>query len=338
MLLLAALVVAVLGASGCRSGRTARMNTGKYEETKLLMGTTVTVTLYGEPDRDLKRAADAGFTEIEKQSSIFSRYDPDSELSHLNAKGAGTLPVSREMADMLARCLEICHATDGAFDMTVGPLSAVWRKARETSNAPTEPDIREAMERTGCDKLTVDVKNRTVTFATPGMSLDLGGIAKGYITERAADAIKNQGVTRALINAGGDITAVGVKPGGEMWTLGIQNPRVRGDYLAKVFIKDAAVVTSGDYEQYFEKNGKRESHIIDPRTGHGAAETISVTVIAPEAELADALATGLSVLGPDKGLALLERRFPQAQALIITPDKKLHYSPGFKKFMNPQYH
>jgi len=324
-------------AQGCRkpAGRTGP---ALYKDTKLLMGTTVTITLYGESQEKLTSVAEAAFAEIERLSAVFSRYDPESELSRLNQKAeqAGAYQVSEQMADMLVRCKEICTATGGAFDITVGPLSAVWRAARDTGQAPAH-EIRDAMQKMGCDKLSVGKSEDQINFAVAGMSLDLGGIAKGFITERAAQVIKQKGVSRALINAGGDITAVGEKPGGEPWALGIQNPRDPDDMIAKVLLKDAAVTTSGDYEQFFEKDGKRESHIIDPRTGHGAAETISVTVIAPEAELADALATALSVLGPDQGLPLLAKAFPQVEALIITPDKKLHYSPGFKKYIAQDY-
>lgn len=334
--LFAALLLA--GTSGCR-GRSASPAPVQYKDTQLLMGTTVTITLYGDTREKLKPVADAGFAEIKRLSTIFSRYDPNSELSHLNELAArgGTFPVSPEMATMLERCHDICLATGGAFDITVGPLSAVWRKARDTGQPPGELEILAAMGRMGCENLSVDASHRTATFVVPRMSLDLGGIAKGFITERAAQVIKNKGVSSALINAGGDITAVGEKPGGEPWALGIQNPRDPEDMIAKVLLKDAAVTTSGDYQQFFEKDGRRESHIIDPRTGHGAAETISVTVIAPEAELADALATALSVLGPDQGLKLLKDSFPQAKALIITPDKKLHYSPGFKEYIAKDY-
>lgn len=336
---LALLILAtVLAAAGCRRGAQPS-GPAVYKDTQLLIGTTVTITLYGDDEHKLKRAAGAGFAEIERLNAVFSRYDPESELSKLNVKAArgGTFPVSAELAGILDLCLELCRETQDAFDITVGPLSAVWREARESGKTPSDTEIREAMSKTGCARLSVDKKRSAVTFSAPGMSLDLGGIAKGYITESAMRVIEGHGVQSAMINAGGDITASGTKPGGDLWALGIQNPREPDDVLARVLLKDAAVATSGDYQQFFEKNGRRESHIIDPRTGHGAAETISVTVIAPDNTLADTLATALSVLGPEHGFEVLKKNFPQAHALIITPDKKLHYSPGFKKFMAEQY-
>ena len=335
-ILIIMIIAMALGAGGCRRHEPAP---AQYKDTRVLMGTTVTITLYGASEAELEQAADAAFAEIERLSAVFSRYDPESELSRLNreAVDGGTHEVSPEMAAMLARCVALCHATGGAFDITVGPLSAVWRQARESGEPPAETHIRNALGKMGCDKIRVNMETNTVTLTVPGMSLDLGGIAKGFITGRAARVIADRGVSSALINAGGDMTALGDKPGGAPWALGIQNPREPGDVLATISLRDAAVTTSGDYEQFFEKNGKRESHIIDPRTGHGAAETISATVIAPLAERADALSTALSVLGPDQGMAMLEKEFPGVEALIITPDRKLHYSPGFKQYLADAY-
>ena len=307
----------------------------RFEFTEEKMGTFVTITIYDKDRARSEKAAAAAYKAIDEVNAVFSRYDKDSELSRINEAVAGTVDISPLMAQLTERSIQLCRDTGFAFDITMGPMVALWRQARESESAPSEEDIRAAMTKTGCHKLEIGDDKKQLTLKTDGMSLDFGGIAKGYATARAAEAIRRAGVTSALINAGGDITTVGSKPGNEPWATGIRNPRDADDYIAKVFLDDQAIATSGDYEQYFMNKGKRESHIVDPRTGHGADATISATVVADDATLADALATALSVLGPGPGIKLIEKKFPSAHALIITPDRKLHYSKGFKKYMNP---
>ncbi|MFH1538956.1 MAG: FAD:protein FMN transferase [bacterium] len=332
---LAAIAAALAaGGAGC-SKRAEEMR--KYEDTRLKMGTFVTVTLYGEGEERLKEVGEAAFAEIDRVNSVFSLYDEGSELSRLNRREGGAVGVSDEMAEMIERSVEISRATGGAFDVTMEPLVHLWREARESGRRPGGRQIAEAKRKTGYKKLRIQGKSLVLSFLESGMSLDFGAIAKGYAVERAAGVVREGGVESGLVNAGGDIRAVGAKPGGGPWVLGIQNPRKRKSVLLKVFLKDAAVATSGDYEQYFEEEGKgrHESHIIDPRTGHGTRKTISVTVIAPDAALADALATALSVLGPVEGLEVLEKSFPLAEALIVTPDESLVFSKGFKRYTEP---
>lgn len=330
---LAAFVAALaVGASGCSK----RAGAEKYEDTRLKMGTFVTVTLYGEDRERLKEVGNAVFEEIDRVSAVFNVYDEESEVSRLNRAAGGTVEVSETMAEMVERSIGISRATGGAFDVTVGPLVMLWRRARESGEKPSEAEIKKAMESVGYDKLNLPIKTNRVRFEVTGMSLDFGAIAKGYAVERAAEVVRASGVESGLINAGGDIRAVGAKPGDAPWALGIRDPRKRRSLLLEVYLKDAAVATSGDYEQYLEGEGERESHIIDPRTGHGTRKTISVTVIAPDAALADALATALSVLGPVEGLEVLEKSFPEADALIVTPDKRVVYSPDFRKHTKKQ--
>ena len=330
---IAAVIVCATFSSGCKKKTNVKDNS--LIETRMKMGTIVTLTLYGGDDSTRRSAADAAFAEIDRVNAIFSDYDRNSEVSKLNRNPARRVVVSTELGNILHQSLDLCRTTDGAFDVTVRPLVVLWRKARETGKAPSDSEIQDAMKRTGCEKLTLDMKHKALLRSAGGMELDFGGNAKGYAANRAAAAIKRHGIDAALINAGGDITALGEKPGGKPWVMGIQNPRNPDDYVARIYLIDEAVTTSGDYEKYFQKNGKRESHIVDPRTGHGASETISVTVIAPDAMLADGLSTALSVLGPDDGIKLIEEKYPQAQALIITPDRQLHYSGDFKKYLSP---
>ena len=252
-----------------------------------------------------------------------------SELSRVN-QNAGIRPVavSGELITVLRRALFFADITDGAFNPAIGPLVKLWGIGAEKARLPEEHEIAAALPLTNHRDVEVDEANRTVFLKHEGMSLDLGGIAKGYAADELAGILKEAGVRRAVIDLGGNIYAHGSKTAKQKWRIGIQNPlSPRGEYLAVEEAADKTLVTSGVYERFFEKDGIRYHHILDPKTGYPAdSGLLSVTVIAESSLDADALSTSLFVLGYDRGAGLLSR-FPGAEAVFVFSDASMKRCP-----------
>jgi len=295
------------------------------------MGTIVGITVYGKDEARAKAALEAAYVEIDRVEKLMSRYSENSEVSKLNKTGLTPFKASDELFMMLIKSIDYSEITGGAFDITVGPLMKVFRTSLEKGKAPDESAVANAASRVGFRKISLDSSSKTVVFESDGMEIDLGAIAKGYAADRAGAALKAVGAQSAIIDAGGDVLCVGSKPAGKPWTVALRNPRDPEDFLLKLAVKDLAVTTSGDYEQYFESNGKRFIHIMDPRTGKSATGCISATVIARTAMQADALSTSICVLGPSDGIKLIES-IDGVEALIVSQDRKLFRSSGFSKF------
>jgi thiamine biosynthesis lipoprotein len=272
------------------------------------MGTTFRIVLYAADEPTAQRAADAAFQRVKQLDDVMSDYKDTSELMVL-CRQAGSEPVavSQDLFSVLERGQELACRTDGAFDVTVGPISRLWRRSRRQKELPTPQRLAEALALVGHDKLLLDPKKRTAQLTKKGMLFDLGGIAKGYAADEAQSILKKHGSRSALVAAGGDIVVSDPPPGAKSWAVGIaplespDRPPTRTLQLA-----NAAVSTSGDAEQFVEIAGKRYSHILDPKTGLGLQGHSSVTVIAPNGTASDSLATAVSVLGPKKGLELID--------------------------------
>lgn len=282
----------------------------RFEFAQPHMGTLFRIVLYAPDEAAGKKAALAAFARVAELNRIMSDYDPTSELMRL-CKQAGGEPVrvSKELFDVLERAEEIARATDGAFDISIGPVVRLWRKARRTRQLPDAERLKEALARVDFSKIRLDRDRRTVRLLLMGMLLDLGGIAKGYAADAMLVVLAAHGIDRALVAAGGDVTVAEAPPGRKGWTVGIaplKDPSGPPTHL--LTLRRAGVSTSGDAEQYVEIDGKRYSHVADPRTGLGLNGRRSVSVIAPRGMDADALATAACVLGPEKGLAFLESR------------------------------
>jgi thiamine biosynthesis lipoprotein len=301
-----------------------RPEPGPLTETRLLMGTTVTVEAAGLAAKRLEDAVTAAFAEIARIEALMTPHRPESDISRLSA-AATEASVSVETAEVLRTGLAVAARSGGAFDPTLGRLKALWGIEAETPHIPTPTEIAAALEGTGPAALTVT--GTRVRKRMPQLAVDLGGIAKGYAIDRALAVLREHGVTSAAVNAGGDIGLLGDKQG-RPWRIGVQHPRRPGEILTTVAAVDRAVVTSGDYERYFERDGRRYHHLFDPATGFPADRCQSVTVLAPSAMLADALATALFVLGPEPGLALL-RDYPGVDALIVAADGRQYPSANF---------
>lgn len=306
----------------------------------LVMGTFARVTVIAPDSRASAKCIEAALAEIRKVDDLMSDYKDDSEISRVN-KAAFSRPVEvgEWTFEVIRRSMEFSRLTDGAFDITVGPLVRLFRKAKDKGIAPTPEQIADAKGRVGYEKLVLSDADRTVRFTVEGMSLDLGGIAKGYAVDKAIEAAQKLGASGAMVDIGGDVRCFGTPPKGrEKWIVGLQDPNIDdfggSGLLLKLQVSDAAVTTSGDYQQFAIIDGKRQSHIIDRRTGKGAEGLSSVTIIAPNATDADALATAVSVMGPEKGLELIEK-LPQTEAILIStaPEYKLTKTTGAEKFI-----
>jgi thiamine biosynthesis lipoprotein len=279
----------------------------RYEFNEPQMGTRFRIVLYAADEATARRASQAAFRRAAELNGIMSDYQPTSELMRLCAKAGGPpVPVSPDLFAVLDRSLDIARRTDGAFDVTVGPVVRLWRRARRTREMPAADQLAAARALVGYQMVTLDPKARTVRLAKPGMQLDVGGIAKGYAAEALQVVLKEHGVTRALVAAGGDIAVSGPPPDAPGWTVGVAAAPGEPTGGPTLVMHDAGVSTAGDAEQYVEINGKRYAHIIDPHTGLGLTDTWQVTVVARDDTTADGLDTGLAVLGPERGLKVVE--------------------------------
>ena len=275
----------------------------RFEFRKVLMGVECRIVLYARDVATAKRACTAAFDRIAQLDAIMSDYRPDSELMQLCAKAhEAPVKVSEDLFVVLKTALEIAKASGGAFDITVGPFVALWRRARQTKQLPTEAELVAAKEKVGWQKVQLDLKERTVRLLVAGMRLDLGGIAKGYAGDCALAVLRRFGITQAMVEFGGDIVLGDPPPKRKGWRIAL--PDAMGKPQKVLELKKCAVSTSGATEQFVEINGQRYAHIVDPRTGLGLTKQVLVTVIAKKGILSDPLATALCVLGEKEGQKL----------------------------------
>lgn len=266
------------------------------------MGGSVRIVLYAADRESADAAAQAAFAEVASVNAAMSDYLPDSEVSLLNRHaGLGKRGVSEPLFEVLRASQRFAALSGGAFDITVGPVVRLWRTARKEGRLPDEEARRAALRLVGFRLLTLDPEERAARLERAGMALDLGGIAKGYACDRACAELARRGIGRALVDAGGDMAMGDPPPGREAWRV-----RMSGDPGRVLRLARCGVATSGDTERYVEVGGRRYSHIVDPRTGMGLQRMHLVTVVGVDAMTADALATAVSVLGPEEGIALAE--------------------------------
>ncbi|MFH1531215.1 MAG: FAD:protein FMN transferase [Pseudomonadota bacterium] len=250
---------------------------------------------------------------VEVLEGTLSVYIRDSDLGVLNEKGVAD--VSEDTLVVIEQALRFCKSTEGAFDPTVASVIELWTHAGKTDKAPGDDELALALERVGCNKVETSHTRSRVRFTQQGMRLDLGGIAKGYIAAEAVNVMKKRGITRGIVDAGGDVVVFSGK-GDQPFRVGIKHPMEPKQVFAILSVANGAVVTSGCYERFVEIGGKRICHIIDPRTGKPAGGLLSVTVLARDASAADAYATALFVLGPDDGFSLA-KSLPEVEAVFL---------------------
>jgi thiamine biosynthesis lipoprotein len=291
----------------------------RFEFTEPHMGTAFTLILYSGDDPTASRASRAAFDRIKALDRTLTDYDPDSELMRLCARAGGPpVAVSPDLFEVLSRSKALYERSGGAFDVSIAPVVRLWRRARRDRVKPDPDLLAKALALVGSDAILLDPLKKTVELKRPGMKLDVGGIAKGYASEEAIKVLKREGIASALVAGSGDIVVSGPPPGRPGWSIAVAplGPAGEGGSSPTIVLRDAAVSTSGDAEQFVEIDGVRYSHIVDPKTGLGLTERRSVTVIAPEGITADGLDTAACVLGPDKGLALIEST-PGAAGLFV---------------------
>lgn len=295
------------------------------KQTRFLMDTYCTIQVPG--NTDVIKAIEKAFDRMEEIDKKFNVLDTTSSLYRFNQKN--TPIIDKEIINLLETALRIGRESQGAFDITIYPLIKLWGFFDDTPALPEIETIRQCMKNVGYNNLIL--KNEKVTKLKENIKMDLGGIAKGYAVNEAAIILKSEEIESGLIDAGGDIYAFG-KIRSKPWRIGIRNPRGDG-IIGGLEVSDFAVVTSGDYERYFEKDGVRYHHILDPKTGYPSRGLASVTVISPDPVLADAWSTALFVLGKEKGLKLIEKT-PDIETFMITTDGEMIFSSGLKESLD----
>lgn len=295
------------------------------KQTEMIMGTLVEITVIPANEKAIREAFEA----LKKVDALMSTYKEDSEISILNREGKAQ--VSEETLEVIEDAIKFSNLTDGAFDITCRPLINLWKKAKKEEKVPTEEEIEEAISLVGYQRIILE--GNQIRLEKKGMQIDLGGIAKGYAVDKAIEALKKNNIKRALVNAGGDLYALGTDRQGKKWQIGVQDPREEDKIIDIIKVKDRAVATSGDYRRYFTLEGKRFSHIVNPKTGLTVQDVpMSVTIVGPGATTTDALSTGVFVLGPEEGMKLIES-LPEVEGMIISEGMKKLTSQGWEEFL-----
>jgi thiamine biosynthesis lipoprotein len=341
-------VTAVIAVIATLVGTTAHANDGdlsRHEFASNEMGTRFRIVLYAKDAETAKQASDAAFARVKELNAMLSDYEAESELNKLTANGptAKGIKVSPELWSLLYRSQNLAEQTDGAFDVTIGPYSRLWRRARRQTELPSAERMAEAKAVVGYRNLEVlpgrddDPRTGYVRVKKDGMRLDLGGIAKGFAADQALGVLRKLGIKRAMVAASGDMAFGEPPPGESGWRIGIAPLSAESDKPSQYLrLAKCGVSTSGDAFQHVEIDGKRYSHIIDPRTGIGLTEQSSVTVVAPDATTADSLATAISVLGEVSAPPLLAK-YAGAEMLFVRRDgEKILAMPseGFEKHLD----
>jgi len=284
------------------------------------MGMEVRLVLYASGRARSERAARAAFERVARLDSLLSSYRSDSELMRVNRRAAnGPVPVGDPLFTIVDRAQEVARHSEGALDVTSGPLIQLWREARRTGQLPDTAALRDARQRVGWQHLALDAEAQTLAFRRDGMELNLGGLAKGYILDRTLDVLRDHGISRALVEAGGDLVTGKAPPGRNGWRVDIPH-RVAGDTSAVVTVAHSAVATSGDEVQYVQIGDERYSHVIDPRTGLGLTDQPTTTVLARSGIVADALATTMGIKGVEEGRSFVQAHYPRTTVYATQAD------------------
>jgi thiamine biosynthesis lipoprotein len=306
-----------------------------YEAVEAHMGTLFRIKLYAGSPEQAQAGFRAAFARIAQLDGILSDYKPDSELNRLSDAPAGTpVTVSADLFYVVEAAQHLAGRTDGAFDVTLGPVVRLWREARKTGQLPDTATVRKAASLCGYRKLKLDPSRHTLTLEQSGMQLDVGGIAKGYAADEALKVLASLGIGSGLVAASGDLAFSHPPPGKSGWTIGIDSfDKANAPFTKVLELANAAVSTSGDTEQHLDANKKRYSHIIDPKTDIGLTQSLTVTVVTSKGIDADSLATALSVMGEKRGMAFIESQ-AEAAALMVSGEGGAHRvieSRGFRR-------
>lgn len=298
-----------------------------YKRSQLLMGTIVEITVVAKDEETADKAITAGFQEIRRLEEIMSTYIPSSDISHVNAS-AGIKPVKVHNDLILAvkKAIEVADSSGGAFNIALGPAIDLW-KVTESDRIPADNELEAIRPLINYKDIIVDETSGTIFLRKRGMKINLGGIGKGIAADYACNIIRKQGINSGIIAVAGDLKVFGKRPDGTLWNIGITHPRKKDGIMAKVHLSDVSVSTSGDYERFFIKNGKRYHHILSPETLQPSTGFQSVTIIAKDSTTTDALSTAAFAMGSEKGLKLLEG-LPEIFWVAVLENGQIKLSPN----------
>jgi thiamine biosynthesis lipoprotein len=293
----------------------------RYEDSRVSMACVYSIVVYGHDLMPLRQVVNAAFDEVDRIDRMMSHYKPASPLSRINREAhKAPVKVDAELFDFIAECLRYSRESDGAFDITVGPLMKTWGFFRGEGRMPADAELNEVRSRIGYQRVVLAAKEKTIYFDQAGVELDLGGIAKGYAVDRAVAVLKQQGIANALVSAGGStIYALGSPPNSLGWEVKVQDPLDHQQIAATVRLKDQSLSVSGSYEKFFELNGVRYSHVMDPRTGRPVQGVLSVAVVTDTGTAGDALDNVFYVLGVERSKASLSK-FSATEVIFFLPE------------------
>ncbi len=294
------------------------------------MGSRFDITVVAENEKEGNDFIDIAVNEIRRIETLISSWDSLSETSQI-IKNAGIKPVKvdKELFDLIARSVKISELTDGAFDISYASMDRIWKFDGSMKRLPTNKEVAASVAKVGYKNIVLDPQAQTVFLKFKGMRIGFGALGKGYAADKAKDLLISLGVKGGIMNASGDLSTWGTQPDGKPWMVGITNPMNKEKVFSWFPINGNAVVTSGSYEKFVEFNGKKYTHIIDPRTGWPASGLTSVSIFAPKAELADALATGVFVMGRETGLDFINQ-LPGVECVIVDEQGKVYESDNIK--------
>ncbi|MBV8783622.1 MAG: FAD:protein FMN transferase [Gammaproteobacteria bacterium] len=317
-----ALLLALVLLAGMAPARAAWV-----ERTDAIMGTRIYVQVWSEDPARGEAAIDAVMDEMRRIDALMSHYRPESQLSRINARAnSEPVQVDPELFDLIKLSTYYSQLTEGAFDITYASVGYLYDYPKHVH--PTEAQIKSALPAVNWRNMLLDEAHHTVRFEHPGMRIDLGGIGKGYAVDRGIELLKARGITHAVVTAGGDSRILGDHMG-RPWLVAIRHPDDPQKVVTRIPLSDTAMSTSGDYERYFDEDGVRYHHIIDPHTGHSASKVRSATILAPTATQTDGMSKTAFVLGPEKALEIINR-MPDFDAVFVCPDGRVLYSNGLR--------
>lgn len=342
-LLVLSLLLTTLLAAGCKSQDFGDSGTGQPSDLEKVssdffaMDTPINITVYASNQEKGKEAIDQAGAEFQRINDLVGRFpgrnlaDPQgSDVYRINEKaGISPVEVSDDTLAMIKKAQHYAKESGGYFDIAIGPVMDLWGFGGEEYRVPTEEEINKALLLSGYEKIIIDDQGKTVYLPEKGMVMDLGGVAKGYATDMAVQKLRDAGIKSGIINAGGNVFVMGSKPDGSPWKVGIQDPRDRNGLVAVMEVTDAAVISSGDYERYFEEDGVRYHHIMDPSTGKPARGLMGTTIVTDNSTNADIFSTLMFVLGTEKGMEF-QKKLSGVEVVFINDEKEISYTEGLE--------
>ncbi|MEN9489443.1 MAG: hypothetical protein RL494_1708 [Bacteroidota bacterium] len=299
-----------------------------YKKKLALIGSPFEITVIAKDTIQGNEYVNLAVGEVKRIENLISDWIPTTQISQVNQNsGIKPIKVDDEVFNLVERALKISKITHGAFDISYASMDKIWKFDGSMKEMPTPEAIKKSVERIGYQKIVLDKQKSTIFLKDVGMKLGLGGIGQGYIADKIKELLQSKGCTSGIVNVSGDINTWGKQPNGKPWTVAIVNPMNKNKVFATFPLEDSAVETSGNYEKYVTFNGIRYSHIIDPRTGYPATGIVSVSIFAKQTEIADALATGVFVMGVEVGLDLVNQ-IKGIECVIVDDKGKIHTSKG----------